>query len=120
MKIEYHYKPNNSAMTKDSNYNELALIMGDIETLSIQHPTYWIFNREKIKKFQDNNEVRIGILHKQKDALVKKFAKLDDSGNPIIIIANGIQQLSWETEENKAEFEKEWKTLMAMPIQLFI
>ncbi len=108
-------------MTRQTTYNELMMIMLDIQTQSNRSITYTMFNKQKIEDFYKRNEVRIGLYNDKYTELVDKYAeKFEGTATPIVLDTPQGPKFKFVTPEEEKAFTDEYLSFLKDPIQLHI
>ncbi len=93
--------------------NQLLQIRREIQEYSANSITYALFNQEKIKRFYQLNNIRLGLVDEKLNALVKKFVKHDDEQKPIKLKeAEGLAEWDYNNEDDRKAFFIEYADLM--------
>lgn len=106
-------------MKIDGNYALLHLLNNDINLQSQRSPAFALFNKEKIRRFQQLNEYRLRLLDKNHTALVKKYVQHDEEGKPKTQKNDkGGEEYLYESEEKKDQHTKEHEEFMSQGIDI--
>lgn len=108
-------------MIKETTYNELMMIMLDIQTQTNRSVCFVLFNKQKIQDFYKRNEVRIEIYNNKYKELVDRYAeKFEGTGTPIILETSQGPKFKFATPEEEKAFTDEYLSFLKGPIQLHI
>lgn len=106
-------------MRQTTTYLDLSHLIDDIEYQCQQSRAFVFFNREKIKRFYTLNKLRIEVLHKRCDKINKKYTKLDENGNPLMVNNDKNQNdFVYEEEHLKEEHKQELADFLATTFDL--
>ncbi len=56
-------------MTQQCTYGQLSRILNDLEREVAIHPIFELFNREKIRRFYQQNAMRIGVFNDRRNLM---------------------------------------------------
>lgn len=102
-----------------TNY-ELFKILGDMEALANQHPSFMILNRTRVENFNKTNGQPIRLLREFVQTVSMKYCKKSGNGTPVLLLLeNGQNALDFETKEDKEAYEKDFTEFMKNNIEIF-
>jgi len=109
-------------MKQQSTYKELMNIDQDIRIQMSASPAFVLFNREKIKRFQQDNAVRLKMLADTINELMESHVSKDSKGKFKQIVAPEGQLNRWDfiSDENAAVFNKDLEAFLKKEIQISI
>lgn len=97
----------------------LVVILNDIDKC-MQSPAFAIFLGQKVKRFKEQNRMRIQALEDNCVALINKHVLKDDKGNPEMMLADGKNKFRFKSDEDEKEYEKEYTVLMGKQFDIYI
>lgn len=105
-------------------YADLNDIEQDIQLQQRRSPAFSLFNREKIKRFYQQNRVRLQVLSDTMKKLITEYVlhEDDEKGNPKPVTheVEGQLQYKFIDEEKEEEYEAKAKEFMNMSIEIHI
>lgn len=109
-------------MKIQSTYKELMNIDQDIVFQMNNSPAFSVFNREKIKRFKQENAVRLKILADTVNELMESHVNKDSKGTFKQIVTPEGQPNRWDfiSDENAAMFNKDLESFLAKEISIVI
>ena len=76
----------------------------NMQKLSTDYPAFVFLNKEKIKNFYQRNAMLLNIIKEFGEALIKKYARHDREGNPVLIKKEGINHYTFIIPEVEQTF----------------
>lgn len=109
-------------MKIQSTYKELLNIDQDIIQQMDISPAFALFNREKIKRFKQDNAVRLKILADTINELMESHVNKDSKGTFKQIVTPQHEPNRWDykSDENAAVFKKDLDLFLSKEIQIII
>ena len=109
-------------MKIQSTYKNLMAIDQDIVYQMNTFPSFSIFNREKIKRFKQDNAIRLRILSDTITELMESHVNKDEKKLFKQIVAPEGMPNKWDfkSEEDAAVFNKELQSFLGKEIQIDI
>ncbi len=98
--------------------NDLTNIMNDIDRM-MQSPALAIFLGPKVKRFREQNRLRINSLDTKFKKLIEENVVFKD-GNPELEIVEGKQKLKFIDEEHEKTYNEERQKLLAIEFDIEI
>jgi len=106
-------------MTQDCTYGQLQAIINDINRQCTQSPAFELFNREKIKRFYQQNAIRIQSLHDRRNKIFEANVKKDEKGEHYLQVdVDGKKDWDFISDEHKAVFEKETAEFLTLTFKI--
>jgi len=105
-------------MRKKSKFQDLMVILNDIDRQSKLSPTYAIFHRDKIQEFKKSNSERIAEFYARMDQITQKYALLNPTGQPTMGQKDGEPMILFKDDTAKDAFQKEYWALLGEEIYL--
>lgn len=96
--------------------NQLLALNADIQKQQNESPAFYFFNKEKIKRFYQQNTMLIKIVDKRKSELAIKYAIHNDLGEPVLEEKEGIQHYTFVNEEAENNYKEELSTILARSV----
>lgn len=101
-------------------YHQLYILLLDIQNWQASSPAFALFNSQKIKRFYEQNNLRIQVLNKKLSELTDKYVKKTGDGKLSVVKVNGRDEYEFETEENKIEYGKAFEEFMSRSLEFHI
>lgn len=100
-------------MKKTATNQDLVNLITDLEK---QGPAFTLFNEEKIKRFYQNNAIRIQRVRTISIDLANKYGVKNEKDE--LIIDQATNAITFATPEDNAAFKSEWKEAMSQQIEI--
>lgn len=112
--------PNGKAISGGNvvTYKDLLMILLDIQNYQQTSPAFMVFNAPKIKRFYEQNRLRIDALNRNMSTLAEKHVKKTSEGRYSIVKVNGIDEYEFENDEDKLAYGKEYNEFMSKGFEL--
>lgn len=107
-------------MRKETTNNELMLILQDLEAQVASHPTFYLFNRDKINHFYAINKKEIRTFQETVQGFYKDYAAHGEDGNPVMTMLDGRPAVVFRDPEAKEAFVAAQAAFLALKINLTV
>jgi len=109
-------------MRQTGTYQDLTDLERDINIQANQSPIFTVFNRDKIKRFFQENKQRLTIVKGKIDALMERHVHKDEKGVFKQKIKPEGQPNSWDfkSDEDQDAFQKAMEELMSKTIEIYL
>ncbi len=107
-------------MKTNITYAYLTALEQDILRQSQISPAFNLFHREKIKRFYQDNQLRLKIMNDTMQGLVKKYVLHDENDKPLTHDVDGQLQYKFIDEAAEKDYEVKAKMFMELTIDLHI
>jgi len=104
---------------KTVNYQQLRDLENDIDMQRKSSPAFAFFNADKIKRFYQNNVLRITVMKDTIAKLQKQYAKVNLKGEPETIInSQGVTEITFNSEADKEEFNLKYNNFISTTFEI--
>lgn len=103
---------------ENANYQQLLMILIDLQKLQSTSPALTFLMQAKIKRFYEQNNLRIQSLKKNMDEIAEKHVKKTENGKLSTIKVNGSDEYEFESDEQKAAYGKAYNDFMSIRFEL--
>lgn len=107
-------------MTQYLTNRQLSAILADIQMWENNSPAFAIFMKEKIKRFRQQNHLRIQSLQDEFQKLIDKHVQKTPDGQPEIMALKDKQKFRFLDDEHENQYEEEYKKLMDKGFDVYL
>lgn len=99
-------------------YGQLLALRDDIIRQQQTSAAFFYFNKSRVEKFFNQNQMALKVLKSRMDEYVKKYVKFDADAQPITEEKDGTLVYTFYSEESKEQYKKALNNFMALKISI--
>jgi hypothetical protein len=107
-------------MKQICSYQELAIIMADLDRLPQMSPAVNLLLRQRIGTFRQENHTVINKLQKEMLRVTDKYVKKDEDGKFLTALVGDVQQYVFDDEETKKKYQDEILDFYSTSLELVV
>lgn len=107
-------------MTMHLTNANLTSILNDIDHWMRTSPAWTIFMGSKVKRFNEQNQLRINSLKKDFATLIDKHVMKDEKGNPEMMAFQNTSKFRFKSDEDEKAYEEAYKALMDKSFDVYL